>query len=137
MRGLNRVQLIGNLGKDPDMRYTPAGKAVTTFSLAVNQSRRNSDTGERSDSPEWFRVVAWDKLAEIANEHLHKGSRVYLDGRLQTRQWRAADGQEQRLIEVVISEFMMLDAPPARAAGPVGPADVLRTAAGDDADLPF
>lgn len=107
-RGLNKVMLIGNLGKDPEMKYTPSGQPVTTFSLAVSRSWRTPE-GENRDETEWFRVVAWQKLAEVCNEYLRKGSKVYLEGRLQTRKWQDQQGQERTMVEVVASEMMMLD----------------------------
>ena len=85
-RGLNKVLIIGSLGADPEMRYTPGGKPVTSYSVAVNRGWRTSE-GERKEATEWFNVVAWGNLAEICNQYLHKGSQVYVEGRLQTRSW--------------------------------------------------
>ena len=107
-RGLNKVMIIGNLGKDPEMKYTPSGKAITTFSVAVGRVSRSPE-GENRDETEWFRVVAWDKLAETCNQFLHKGSKVYIEGRLQTRSWKDNNGQDQKMVEIVASEMMMLD----------------------------
>ena len=107
-RGLNKVQIIGNLGKDPDMRYTPAGKAVTNFSVAVSRSVADGQ-GRRTEETEWFRVVAWEGLAETCNQYLHKGSKVYIEGRLQTRTWKDDNGQDQKMVEVVAGEMLMLD----------------------------
>lgn len=107
-RGLNKVMIIGNLGRDPEMKYTPAGKAVTTFSVAVGRVYRSPE-GENREETEWFRVVAWDKLAETCNQYLHKGSKVYIEGRLQTRTWKDNNGQERTTVEVVANEMMMLD----------------------------
>ena len=95
-RGLSKVLLIGNLGKDPEMKYTPQGKPVATFSLAVSRSWKGND-GEWKDETEWFRIVAWDKLAETCNEYLRKGSKVYVEGRLQTRKWEGQDGQPREI----------------------------------------
>ena len=108
-RGLNKVQIIGNLGKDPEMKYTPSGKAITTFSVAVGRVSRNPDSGQSEEQTEWFRVVAWEKLAETCNQFLHKGSKVYIEGRLQTRSWKDNNGQDQKMVEVVANEMMMLD----------------------------
>src|SRR5439155_17867674 len=116
-RGLNKVLLIGNLGKDPEMKYTPQGKPMTTFTMAVSRRRQTPD-GEWKDETEWFRIVAWQKLAEQCNEYLRKGSKVYIEGRLQTREWQGQDGQNRQTVEVVANEMMMLDS---RQGGPGGP----------------
>lgn len=116
-RGLNKVMLIGNLGKDPEMKYTPQGTAVTTFSMAVSRSRKSPD-GQLIDETEWFRVVAWERLAETCNEFLRKGSKVYIEGRLQTRKWTAQDGQERQMVEVVANEMVLLDS--RQQGGPQG-----------------
>ena len=110
-RGLNKVMLIGNLGRDPEMRYTPSGKPVTAFSLAVNRSWTTADGGQR-DETEWFNVVAWSELAEVCNKFLRKGERVYIEGRLQTRSWESPDGQKHSRTEVVANELLMLDGRP-------------------------
>ena len=107
--GLNKVMIIGNLGADPEMKYTPSGKAVTNFRVAVGRSYKGPD-GELKDETEWFRVIVWDKLAEICNQYLHKGSKVYLEGRLQTRQWKDNNGQDRYTTEVIANEMQMLDA---------------------------
>jgi single-strand DNA-binding protein len=107
-RGLNKVLLIGNLGKDPEMKYTPQGTPITTFSLAVSRSRKSPE-GQMIDETEWFRIVAWERLAETCNEYLHKGSKVYIEGRLQTRKWTGQDGQERQIVEVVAQEMLLLD----------------------------
>ena len=113
-RGLNKVMLIGNLGRDPEMRYTPSGKAVTSFSLASSRSWVTSN-GERREATEWFNVVTWGNLAEICNQYLQKGSRVYVEGRLQTRRWENAEGQLCSRTEVVANEMIILDSHPANA----------------------
>lgn len=111
-RGLNKVMIIGNLGADPEMRYTPSGSAVTNFRVAVSRTRRGQD-GNNVDETEWFRVVAWDsgnyKLAEICNEYLRKGSKVYVEGRLQSRKYTDKDGIERTSVEIVASDMQMLD----------------------------
>ncbi len=110
-RGLNRVQIIGNLGADPEMRYTPSGSAVTNFRVAVSRNRRGQD-GNMVDETEWFRVVAWDsgnyKLAEICNEYLRKGHKVYVEGRLQSRKYNDKDGVERTSVEIVATDMVML-----------------------------
>ena len=107
-RDLNKVQLTGRLGADPEMRYTPQGHAVTTFRVASNRSWRSAD-GEAHEDTEWFRVVAWNKLAEICNQFLAKGARVYVEGRLQTRQWQDQEGQTRYSTEVIANDMIMLD----------------------------
>jgi len=106
-RGLNKVQIIGHLGKEPEMRYTPSGKPVTTFSVAVSRSWNSAD-GERHSETEWFNVVAWGNLAEICKKYLTKGQQVYIEGRLQTRRWDDKEGVKHTSIEVVANEMMML-----------------------------
>ncbi|GAB4543323.1 MAG: hypothetical protein Kow0063_36360 [Anaerolineae bacterium] len=106
-RGLNKVMLIGNLGRDPEMRYTPSGKPVTSFSLASSRSWVSSD-GERREETEWFNVVAWGNLAEICNQHLVRGQQVYIEGRLQTRSWEDNNGQRHFRTEVVANEMIIL-----------------------------
>lgn len=106
-RGLNKVQIIGHLGKEPEMRYTPSGKPVTTFSVAVSRSWNSAD-GERHSETEWFNVVAWGNLAEICKTYLTKGQQVYIEGRLQTRRWEDKEGAKHTSVEVVANEMMML-----------------------------
>lgn len=108
MRGLNRVQIIGNLGRDPEMRYTPNGKPVTSFTVAVTRSWVKPE-GERAEKTEWFNVVAWDRLAEICSQHLAKGSLVYVEGRLETRSWEAENGQKHYRTEIVANEMIILE----------------------------
>jgi single-strand DNA-binding protein len=106
-RGLNKVMVIGNLGRDPEMRYTPSGRPVTTFSVATSRSWKSSE-GERRTETEWFNIVAWGKLAEICNQYLKKGQQVYIEGRLQTRRWEDDDGNKRSSTEVVAREMTML-----------------------------
>jgi single-strand DNA-binding protein len=106
-RSLNKVMVIGYLGRDPEMRYTSSGKAVTTFSVAANRIW-NSASGERHEETEWFTVVAWGSLAEICKQHLSKGAQVYVEGRLQTRRWEDAEGKKHAAVEVVASEMIQL-----------------------------
>lgn len=107
-RGLNRVMLIGHLGRDPELRYTAAGAPVTTFTLAVGRAQRGPDGSEATD---WFRVVAWDALAETCAEHLRKGDRAYIDGRIQFRQYADRDGIERTATEVIVGALLMLGSP--------------------------
>lgn len=106
-RGLNKVMVIGHLGRDPEMRYTPSGRPVTTFTVAVSRTWNTAD-GERRSETEWFNIVAWGNLAEICKQYLHKGQQVYIEGRLQTRQWEDKEGQKHKNVEVVANEMMML-----------------------------
>ena len=108
MRDLNKVMVIGNLGKDPEMRFTASGTPVTSFSLAANRSYSSPD-GERHQETEWFNIVAWNKLAEICNQHLGKGQRVYIEGRLQTRSWEGQDGQTRYRTEIIANDVIFLD----------------------------
>jgi len=108
MAGLNKVMLIGNLGTDPEMRYTANGNAVTTFRVACNRSFAGQD-GERKEETEWFSVVTWNKLAETCSQFLQKGRRAYVEGRLQTRSWEGPDGQRRFRTEVIASTVLFLD----------------------------
>jgi single-strand DNA-binding protein len=106
-RGLNKVMIIGRLGRDPEMRYTPSGRPVTTFSVATSRSWTTSK-GDRRTETEWFNVVAWSNLAEICNQYLEKGKQVYIEGRLQTRHWEDDDGQRHSSVEIVANEMIIL-----------------------------
>ena len=106
---LNKIMLIGNLGRDPEMSYTPSGKALTKFSLAVTRRSRDRDSGERRDETQWFNIVAWDQLAETCNNFLHKGSKVYIEGRMTSHKYSDKDGVERTVWDVVASEMQMLD----------------------------
>lgn len=107
-RSLNRVQLIGNLTRDPELRYTPNGSAVCSFGLATNRSWK-TDTGEKHDEAEFHNIVAWNKLAEICSQFLTKGRKVYVEGRLATRSWTGQDGAQRSRTEIVISDMILLD----------------------------
>ncbi len=106
-RGLNKVMIIGRLGRDPEMRYTPSGRPVTTYSVATTRTWNSSD-GERHTETEWFNVVAWGSLAEICKQHLAKGQQVYVEGRLQTRTWEDNNGNKHTTTEIVASEMIIL-----------------------------
>jgi single-strand DNA-binding protein len=106
-RGLNKVMIIGNLGRDPEMRYTPSGKPVTTFSVATSRTWNTSD-GEKREETEWFNVVAWSSLAEICKQYLAKGQQVYIEGRLQTRHWDDQEGNKHTSVEIVANEMIIL-----------------------------
>lgn len=107
-RSLNKAQLIGNLTRDPELRYTPQGTAVCTFGLATNR-QWTTDAGEKREEAEFHRIVAWNKLAELCSQLLFKGRRVFVEGRLQTRQWTAQDGNLRQTTEIVISDMIILD----------------------------
>jgi len=110
-RSLNKVLLIGNLTRDPELRYTPSGTAVCTFGLATNRSWASNEGGERQEETEFHRIVAWAKLGEICSQLLFKGRKVYVEGRLQTRKWTGQDGNERETTEVVIDNMIALGAP--------------------------
>ena len=106
--GINKVILVGNLGQDPEVKYTAGGAAVTTLSLATSESWKDKDSGQDQEKTEWHRVVLWRRLAEIAGEYLKKGSKVYIEGQLQTRKWEQ-DGQTRYTTEVVGRDMQFLD----------------------------
>lgn len=157
-RGVNKVILVGNLGKDPETRYMPSGGAVTNVTLATSESWKDKQSGQAQERTEWHRVVFFNRLAEIASEYLKKGSKVYVEGSLRTRKWQGQDGQDRYTTEIVASEMQMLDAKgggqqdyAAPAAGgqraaaggqqhPSAPADMDHAPAGFDSfddDIPF
>lgn len=107
-RSINKVILIGNLGRDPELRYTPGGTPVANFSIATTERWRNSE-GENQEHTEWHNIVAWRRLAEISGEYLRKGSRVYIEGKIRTRSWEGQDGQKRYRTEIVVDNLMMLD----------------------------
>jgi len=107
-RSLNKVQLIGNMTRDPELRYTPQGTAVCTFGLATNR-QWTTEAGEKKEEAEFHRIVSWNKLAEICSQLLFKGRRVFVEGRLQTRQWTGKDGTPRQTTEIVVSDMIILD----------------------------
>ena len=132
---LNKVMIIGNVGRLPEMRYTPNGNPVTTFTVATNR-RWLTPEGEPREETEWFRVVAWNKLAETCNQLItNKGIKVYVEGRLQTRSWEGSDGQKRSTVEVIANSVILLDS---RQKGVPQPEEVFTS---DDSiepdDLPF
>ncbi|HKZ35532.1 MAG TPA: single-stranded DNA-binding protein [Patescibacteria group bacterium] len=118
-RSLNRVTLIGNLTRDPELRYTPQGTPVCTFGLATNRSWQPASGGDRQEETEFHRIVSWNKLAELCNELLFKGRKVYLEGRIQTRNWTDAQGTEKTTTEIVIDNMIILDSK-RREGQPIG-----------------
>ena len=137
-RDLNKVMVIGNLGRDPEMRYTPSGRPVTTFSVASSRSWNSAD-GERHTKTEWFNVVTWGNLAEFCKQCLTKGQQVYIEGRLQTRRWEDKEGVKHTNVEIVASEMMILgerkESTPAQAEE-AGPEEEIETRAEGD-EFPF
>ena len=114
MASVNKVIIVGNLGRDPEVRYTPNGSAVCNVSVATTRSWKNKDSGDKAEETEWHRVVFYDKLAEIAGEYLKKGRSVYVEGRLKTRKWQDKDGVEKYTTEIIATDMQMLGliAPP-------------------------
>jgi single-strand DNA-binding protein len=125
-KSLNKAQIIGHLGADPELRYTSNGLAVATLNIATNERFKSSDSDEWQDRTEWHRVVAWGKLAEIAGEYLSKGRQVYIEGRLQTRSWEGQDGVKRYTTEVVARDLILLGGRgdmPSQGGRPPHPAD--------------
>lgn len=108
-RGINKVILIGNLGQDPEVRFTPSGTAVANLSLATTDTWMDRQSGQRQERTEWHRLVMFNKTAEIAQQYLKKGSKIYVEGRLQTRKWQGQDGQDRYTTEIVVNDMQMLD----------------------------
>ena len=141
MAGLNKVILIGNLGRDPELRYTANGQPVANFTLATTESWTNK-SGEREQRTEWHRIVTWGRLAEICGEHLNKGKQVYVEGRLQTREWEDREGNKRKTTEVTANQVLMLgrrgDGPGGPSSPPDAPEDSPPDASPDDSDdIPF
>ena len=148
---LSKIQIIGNLGRDPELRYTPSGRPVATFTVAVNQSQKNQQSGEWIESTDWFRVSIWGDRGERAAENLRKGSRVFVDGRFRTREYEANDGQKRISLDVTADTVLGLDkreqgegtfagAPAGAGAGAGAPAGGGRSGGFDDTEideLPF
>lgn len=118
-RGVNKVILIGNLGADPDVRYMPSGDAVANVRIATSESWRDKDTGEQQERTEWHSLVFFKRLAEVVGEYLRKGSKVYVEGRLQTRKWQDRDGNDRYTTEIRVDQMQMLDS---RGSGDPGQA---------------
>jgi len=128
MASLNKIMLIGNVGSDPEMRYTPNGKAVTSFRMATNYRYAGSD-GEQREETEWFRVSVWGRQAESCNQFLSKGKRIYVEGRLRSRSWEGQDGQMRTSLEVSANRVIFLDR--------VAPASLPEEGELEPQDLPF
>jgi single-strand DNA-binding protein len=148
-KGVNKVILIGNLGQDPDVRYMPNGNAVANVSLATSESWKDKNTGETQEKTEWHRVVFFRRLAEIVGEYVKKGSKIYVEGRLQTRKWQDNNGQDRYTTEIVADQMQMLDSRGGSAAFDGGrpsqqqsssapaPAPAPAADEGFDDDIPF
>jgi single-strand DNA-binding protein len=146
MAGVNKVILVGNLGKDPEVRHLESGVMVANFPLATTESYRDRNTGERRQTTEWHNVVLWRGLAEISEKYLKKGNQVYIEGKLRTRSWQDQEGNTRYTTEVIADNMTMLGGRPAEAAATAAtianreasPASENITAISDDADdLPF
>ncbi len=135
-KDLNKVMLTGRLGADPEMRYTPGGNAVTNFRLATNRVTSSGPDGERREETEWTTIVTWSKLAEVCAQYLHKGDRVYIEGRKQSRSFDGQDGQRRTVTEVIASDMIMLGS---RATPQASEGDELEEISVDGGygDLPF
>lgn len=116
-RGVNKVILVGNLGKDPETRYMPSGKPVTSFSIATSESWTDRQSGDKQERTEWHNIVLFDKLAEIAAEYLRKGSQVYVEGSLRTRKWQDKEGKDRYTTEIVARDMQMLGGRSGPASG--------------------
>ena len=154
-RGVNKVILIGNLGRDPEVRYSPNGNAIANLTMATTESWRDKATGEKQEKTEWHRVVFFGRLAEIVGEYLKKGSQIFIEGRLQTRKWQDKDGNDRYTTEIVATEMQMLGSRSGSGApaddynqdqrrnqgngGAAAPAPAKVAGAGDDYDddIPF
>ena len=145
MAGINKAILIGNLGRDPELRYTASGTAVANFSLATTESRTNKN-GEREDRTEWHRVVAWGRTAELCAQYLAKGRTVYVEGRIQTREWTDKEGKTQKTTEIRADRVVLLGGGSDRGGRPprerqsesdAGPADHSPVDTPNDDDIPF
>ena len=143
MNGVNKVILIGNLGKDPEIKYTTSGQAVANFSIATTEGRKNKD-GERQDYTEWHRIVAWGRLAEICGEYLSKGKMVYIEGSIRTRSWEDKEGKTRWTTEIIARTMQMLSPAGSRGESPAPSGDHVpddfdtgADAFSSDDDIPF
>ena len=142
MAGINKVIIVGNLGGDPEVRYTPSGSAVANFNVATSESWKDKNTGEKKERTEWHRIVVWGKLGELCGEYLSKGRQVYVEGRLQTRSYDDKDGVKRYMTEIIATDVQFLGskesggsrsgggAPPRESFGGQGPPP-------SDDDIPF
>ncbi len=132
-RGVNKVILIGNLGNEPDVRYMPSGDAVANVSIATSEAWKDKNTGEMQERTEWHRVVFFGKIAEVVKQYLHKGSKIYVEGKLRTRKWQGQDGQDRYTTEVVVDingSMQMLDGRPGGGTADYGDGAMARPSGG-------
>lgn len=132
VRSLNKVMLIGNLTRDPNLRFTPNNTAVCSFGIATNRSWTASDTGEKQEKTDFHNIVAWGKLAEICGNLLHKGDKTFVEGRMQTRDWKTQEGDDRRITEIVIDDMMILNSKFSGSSR--GSNDPVNNPAGDDGE---
>jgi single-strand DNA-binding protein len=143
MAGINKAILIGRLGSDPEVRYTPSGVAVANFNIATSEEWKDKDTGDKKERTEWHRIVAWSKLGEICGEYLSKGRQVYIEGRIQTRSWEDRDGNKRYTTEIVATDVQFLGGRDAgsgaKAAGGASASNFESSPiqAPEDDDIPF
>jgi single-strand DNA-binding protein len=139
MAGVNKAIIVGNLGRDPEMRYTPSGVPVATFSVATSDEWKDKNTGEKQERTEWHRIVAWRGLAEVCGKYLRKGSQVYIEGKIQTRSWEDRDGVQRYTTEIVAQNMQMLGSPvkQGRAQDPEGGYHNDEPPALPEDDIPF
>jgi len=134
-KGLNRAELIGHLGADPELKFTPSGIAVTTFSMATSESW-TTEAGEKKEATVWHNIVVWKKLAEVCKEYLHKGSKVYVSGKIQNRSYDK-DGIKKYISEIVVDQLIMLDNKPQSSGQATEPSAPPAEPDVNDKDLPF
>ena len=143
MAGINKAILIGRLGADPEVRYTPSGVAVANFNIATSEEWKDKDTGEKKERTEWHRIVVWSKLGELCGEYLSKGRQVYVEGRIQTRSWDDRDGNKRYTTEIIATDVQFLGGRDAgaesKAAGGAAASDLASSPiqAPEDDDIPF
>jgi single-strand DNA-binding protein len=135
MPGLNKIMIIGNVGRDPEMRYAPSGSAVTSFSVAT--SRTYTANGEKKEETEWFTVEAWNRLAEIANQYVSKGRKIYVEGRFHLDTWSGNDGQQRSRAKITATDFQLLDQAGGQGMREEGSPVGARDGGMDPEDLPF
>lgn len=136
MLGVNKVILVGNVGKDPELKFTPSGQAVCNFSLATSETFKDK-AGDKQTKTEWHNIVIWGKIAEIANQYLKKGSQVYLEGKITTRSWDDKDGNKKYTTEIVVSSFQFLSGTKGKDEGEQQHGQPVGSNTEDNSDLPF
>ncbi len=137
MGGVNKVILIGNLGRDPELRYTSSGVPVATFTLATSEEWKDKNTGNKQEHTEWHRIVAWRRLGEICGEYLHKGSKVYVEGKLRTRAWEDREGNTRYTTEIVAQNLQILSPPQQTETLPEVSEALPGEPTNTDEDIPF